>query len=83
MSKAEKLLARLCSVPKDFTWSELVAVMEKNGFTLHTGSGSGRKFIHETQQITVAMHEPHPGNIVKPYALRLAIDGLKQTGAIK
>lgn len=82
MNKADKLLLRLQTVPKDFTWQELVSVMEKHGFTLYSGSGSGRKFIHADLQITVAMHEPHPGNIVKPYALRLAIAGLKQTGAI-
>ena len=83
MSKADKLLARLLSLPRDFTWDELLTVMTKHGFALHPGSGSRRKFVHEESGLTVAMHEPHPGRIMKPYALRLAIDGLKQIGVIK
>ncbi|MBQ9601382.1 MAG: type II toxin-antitoxin system HicA family toxin [Neisseriaceae bacterium] len=83
MSKSDKLLMRLLRVPKDFTWEELATVMQANGFTLYKSSGSGRKWLHEKSCIAVMMHEPHPSNIVKPYALKLAIDGLKKVGAIK
>ncbi len=82
MGKADKLLARLLSLPRDFTWDELLAVMIKHGFELHKGSGSRRKFVHEESGLTVALHEPHPGKILKRYQLQDVIDGLRETGVM-
>ncbi len=82
MSKAEKILSRLLSYPKDFTWDELKIVMCQHNFELHTGSGSGRKFIHESGY-PFCIHEPHPGNIMKKYALKFAVNALREVGEIK
>lgn len=78
MSKKEKLLQRLLSKPTDFTWKELVAVMEGFGYELHTSGGSGRKFIHPETKATAFLHEPHPGKILKAYQIRDILSHLKQ-----
>lgn len=71
MGRREKLVARLKGRPKDFTWDELLRLLDGLGYieaaTGKTG-GSRRRFIHETAP-TIALHKPHPGNIVKMYVI--------------
>lgn len=83
MSKTDKQLQRLLALPKDFLWSELIAVMQKHHFELRQGSGSGRKLIHRKTNVVCHLHEPHPNKIMKPYALKIAITALKQSGELK
>ncbi|HMF74295.1 MAG TPA: type II toxin-antitoxin system HicA family toxin [Bryobacteraceae bacterium] len=78
MSKREKLLQRLLTKPTDFTWAELVAVMEGFGYELKKTGGSGRKFIHPKTAATAFLHEPHPGKILKAYQIRDILSHLKQ-----
>jgi hypothetical protein len=80
VSKIEKLRKRLQNQPTDFTWQELSVVMRSFGYELKTTGGSGRKFIHPGSAGTLFIHEPHPGNILKPYQVRDALDLLKQEG---
>lgn len=71
MSRRDKLVARLKGGPKDFTWDELVRLLEgldyREAAAGKTG-GSRRRFIHATAP-TIALHKPHPGNIVKMYVI--------------
>ncbi|MBB3323513.1 type II toxin-antitoxin system HicA family toxin [Atlantibacter sp. RC6] len=69
MSKAKKLRERLSSLPRDFTWDELVTLMSIYGFVLINGAGSRRKFVNSAGRV-LAFHCPHPGNIVKGYVLK-------------
>lgn len=66
---------RICSLPKDFTWAELLKLLNAHGYTLSkkgkTG-GSRRRFIHESKQ-AILLHEPHPTKILKEYQLKLVI----------
>lgn len=71
MSKKDKLRKRLDTLPKDFTWDELVTLMGHYGFGLLNGSGSRRKFVNAEKRLVI-LHCPHPGNIVKTYALEQA-----------
>ncbi len=84
MSKYEKLIERLLSNPKDFTWDELVKVLEYYGYSERkkgkTG-GSRRKFVDENDAV-ISLHKPHPGNIVKAYAISLVIDHLVANGKL-
>jgi len=85
MSKSEKLLQRLLSIPRDFTWAELVTLLAYFGFEeLKKGKtgGSRRKFA-DAQKRIIILHKPHPGNIVKEYALRQVIEHLKDKGHLK
>ncbi|MBC5995102.1 type II toxin-antitoxin system HicA family toxin [Pontibacter cellulosilyticus] len=78
MARKEKLIARLCSYPTDFTWSELVSVLNGAGYQEHTGGktgGSRRKFINGAGHI-INLHKPHPGNILKRYQLEIVINSL-------
>ena len=81
MSKFEKLIARLLSKPKDFTWGELVSLLGKLGYREMAGGGSRRKFISERNEI-ISMHKPHPAKILKTYAVNEVIEHLKEKGKI-
>jgi hypothetical protein len=78
MSKHQKTIARLLSVPKDFQWSELTALMTAFNYELKRTGGSGRKFIHRETRATLFMHEPHPSKILKAYQVRETLRFLKQ-----
>lgn len=77
MSKIDKLKARLLSKPKDFTYQELVTLFEACGFEEKTGGGSARKLINPKTGKVFNLHQPHPGNILKGYVIREAIEILK------
>ena len=78
MAKREKLLERLKGKPTNFTWDELVAVMEGLGYELKKTGGSGRKFIHKESRVAAFLHEPHPGKFLKAYLIRDILAHLKQ-----
>ena len=71
MTRRDKLVARFRRRPKDLTWDELVRLLEALGYTeTRTGKtgGSRRRFVHPTAP-AIALHKPHPGNIVKTYVI--------------
>ncbi|MFD3003653.1 type II toxin-antitoxin system HicA family toxin [Pontibacter diazotrophicus] len=79
MSKKDKLIERFCSCPTDFTWSELVSMLNGLGYQEHTGGktgGSRRAFVHVTTKHVINLHKPHPGNILKRYQLKIVMDSL-------
>ena len=80
MSRQEKLLKRIASRPKDFTWAELTTLMVSLGIQMTAASGSARKFINPSTSGRFNIHEPHPSNILKRYQVRDAIDFLKKEG---
>ena len=83
MSRQEKLIARFEKIPADFSWDELCRLMKGFGFEIIGGSGSRVKFICPEGRRVVSLHQPHPGNIVKRYALRQVRECLKEDGLIK
>lgn len=85
MTQIEKLLTRLLSNPKDFTFDELEKLLGKLGFEeKKTGktSGSRKAFIHTSTKLIIRLHKPHPSNILKTYAIREVIEVLKKGGLI-
>lgn len=85
MSRQEKLLIRIQSIPKDFTWDELIKVLAIYGYEEFTGGktgGSRRRFVDNKKNI-ITLHKPHPANIVKSYAIREVIAHLKTAGHLK
>jgi len=85
MSKYEKLLLRLLSVPSDLTWEELVNLLAKFGYEeLKKGkTGGSRRKLADKKNNIIILHKPHPGNIVKQYAIRQVIEHLIEKGYIK
>ena len=84
MSRREKLLDRFRRKPRDFTWKELVALLEGLGYSEvsrgKTG-GSRRRFVHENAAL-ISLHKPHPGNEVKIYQVESVLETLSQEGLI-
>lgn len=80
MSKLSKAKERLATFPCDFTWGELVTVLNHFGYVQKTGDGSRRSFINRESGHRICLHEPHPKNIVKQYALRLVVKVLTEQG---
>lgn len=81
MAAADKLLERFKSVPANFTWDELKRLLARFGYAEQKGKGSRRKFKAENRP-TLILHEPHPGKIVKQYALRYVKEVLETEGLL-
>lgn len=85
MSKIEKLLNRLLSIPKDFTYSELSRLLRHFGYKESNRgktSGSAVAFInHETGHI-IRLHKPHPKPVLKKYQIEEVIEALRDRGLI-
>lgn len=87
MSKLEKLLKRLHSKPKDFTYQEAKTLLEQLGFVEYNKgktSGSRVKFKNEKYKFPIELHKPHnTGNILKPYQVNeilMKIDLINRKG---
>ncbi|MCP4460994.1 MAG: type II toxin-antitoxin system HicA family toxin [Cytophagales bacterium] len=77
MSKIEKLIVKLQSHPKGFTWDELIRVMKHFDFVMNTGKGSRRAFVSKTNGI-IFLHEPYPTKIIKPYQIKTVLQHLRK-----
>jgi len=85
MSKEEKLIARLMSRPKDFTFAELTSILTRLGFkSFKKGKTAGSRvaFYNEENDHLIRLHKPHPGNIIKIGALKDIIANLTDFGYI-
>jgi len=80
VSRQEKALKRIASLPKDFTWPELLSLMTSLDIELMAGSGSARKFRNPVSGQQFAIHQPHPSNILKRYQVHGAVEFLLQEG---
>ncbi len=84
MSRSSKLVDKFLSKPKDLTWDELVKVLSSFGYVeIKTGKtgGSRRKFV-DGNKFILALHKPHPSNIVKGYQIEQVIESLQERGQI-
>lgn len=80
MSKKDKLLKRLISKPKDFTFDEIETLLKQLGYEIDNKgktSGSRVRFVNHTIDHVISMHKPHPKNILKSYQVVEIIDELK------
>lgn len=80
MTQQEKLVSRFLLKPKDFTWNELIKMMNSFGFEqISAGKtgGSRVRFVHDKHP-PVILHKPHPGSILKRYQIDNILDYLKQ-----
>ncbi len=83
MSKKEKLIRRLKSRPKDFTFEEMQTLLEMLGYTMdNKGKTSGSRVKFTKNSDIVILHKPHPGNIIPEYQIRQIIEKLGKVGLI-
>ena len=76
MGKKEKLLLRLQSNPKDFTFDEMKTALESLGFQQKQGNGSRVKFIYNG--IVISMHKPHPRKELLEYQVKQILELLEK-----
>lgn len=80
MGKKEKLIQRLKSRPKDFTFDEAETVL---GYLSYSRSDKGKTsgsrvaFTSENHP-AIFMHKPHPNNELKAYQVQQLLEILRQ-----
>ena len=84
MGTKEKLIERLKHLPKDFTFDEAERLLTLFGYVKsNKGKTSGSKIMFiDGLNRKILLHKPHPGNIIKGYALKNILDKLFRNGNI-
>jgi predicted RNA binding protein YcfA (HicA-like mRNA interferase family) len=84
MSTKEKLISRFMALPSDFTYDELERLLRMLGYIKsNKGKTSGSRVVFKDKEgHPIMLHKPHPGNIVKQYALRQVLEELQSKGLI-
>jgi hypothetical protein len=83
MSKKEKLISRLKTRSKDFTFEEMETLLFSLGFVRSkTGKTGGSRVRYVRNGNPLYLHKPHPSNILKPYQVRNVINVLSKEDLI-
>ena len=83
MSKKQKLIRRLKSRPRDFTFDEAETLLRSLGFVKsNKGKTSGSRVIFSRGTLKIEIHRPHPGKALKPYAINEILKRLEREGLI-
>ena len=84
MGSKEKLRERFMRIPSDFTFDEMQRLLEGYGYERsNKGKTSGSRIIFKNgDKRPIMLHKPHPGNIVKEYAMKQVYDELKEAGLL-
>ena len=85
MSSKEKLVARFLTMPSDFTFDELERLLAIYGYEKsNKGKTSGSRVVFKDKEgHPIMLHKPHPGNIVKQYAVQQVLEELQSKGLLK
>jgi hypothetical protein len=85
MGTKEKLRERFKKLPSDFTFDEMQRLLEGYGYEKsNKGKTSGSRIIYKNgDKRPIMLHKPHPGNIVKEYAMKQVLEDLKEAGLIE
>ena len=84
MTQKDKLIKRLKTKPKDFTFEEMEALLRYLGYTkTDKGKTSGSRvmFIHDERK-PILLHKPHPRKELLEYQLKQLLDVLEQEGLL-
>lgn len=85
MGKKEKMIRRLLACPSDYTYSEAIALSASFGYQeRNKGSTSGSRVMlfRESDRKKILLHKPHPGDIMKPYAVKQLLQHFVENGDI-
>ena len=81
--KNEKDKARLRTVPADYTFNEARRLLISLGYVEYNkGKSSGLRVMFARDGIKILLHKPHPGNVMKQYAVRQLKEQLESTGEL-
>ena len=84
MGQKEKLIQRIKTIPRNFTFDEGATLLGLLDFELSNKgktSGSRVKFYHPSG-VTIIMHKPHPRKELLPYQVKEIVDILEREGLI-
>ena len=73
MSQLEKAIERLRTEPKDYSYEEAAYLLKNLGFQEDNKgktSGSRVRFHRDSDKRIFLLHKPHPGSIMKAYAVK-------------
>ncbi len=85
MSRLDKAKKRLCTEPRDYTYSEARYLLNQLGFAEYNKgktSGSRVKFYREEDQKIILLHKPHPGDQMSFGAIRDLLSYLQELGEL-
>jgi len=84
MSSKDKLIKRFRLQPSDFTFDELERLLGYLGYEKsNKGKTSGSRVIYkDANGHPIMIHRPHPGNIIKGYAMKQIMDELTKKNKI-
>ena len=79
MGKKDKMIERLKSKPKDFTFEEAQILLEMCGYVMsNSGKTSGSRVCFLKGKKVFRMHKPHPRKELLSYQIKELIEELKQ-----
>ena len=85
MGKKDKLINKLRTNPKDFTFDEaetLLGLLSFRRSNKGKTSGSRVKYINDSNHCVILLHRPHPEKELKAYQIKQLLDILSQEGMI-
>ncbi len=84
MGAKDKLRKRFLALPSDFTFDELDHLLTSIGYVKsNKGKTSGSRIIYkDVDGHPIMIHRPHPGNIIKEYAMKQILKELQDKGKI-
>lgn len=83
MGRKEKLIAKLMTIPKDFTFEEARTLLELLGFEMsNKGKISGSRIKFFNGRTFIILHKPHPRKELLEYQIMNIIDKLKEDDLI-
>lgn len=83
MGQKEKLLARLKSLPKDFTFEEAESLLSCLGYQRsNKGKTSGSRIMFTNGYQKILLHKPHPRKELLTYQIKQLKDQLEQEGLL-
>jgi len=85
MGRKDKLIERLKSHPKDFTFEEAETLLGYFGYRrLNKGKTSGSRitFFRDDRSIQISFHKPHPRKELLNYQVKQLLETLEREGLI-
>lgn len=83
MGKLEKMIERLKSNPKDFTFEEMQTLLLALGFEMsNKGKTSGSRVKFFKDSVFIILHKPHPRKELLSYQVKQIIETLSEEGLI-
>ena len=82
MTRKDKLISRLFSTPppKDFSWEELLKLMNHGGFS-ETCSGGSHYIFEHPKGLRLSVSKTHPSGILKTYQIKAIRQALRDVAA--